>query len=486
MKILLTIEDISYGRGAERVTVNLANALCECGHEVSILSFYQRHPNLPYTDINPSVKLFFRYNYEQSIAQEESKKQFFKGFYYKNIHKLILSYELKNADYDFIISSGFAYFPYFKNKKTKYIKIIHTNFHRYSSRNALFDTLAVLSTKELDIWQKYHNFVRVIPNFLPKFPSQNTNCAQKRVLAVGSLSKEKGFLRLLDIWKIVQTYPHTGGGGLSCHTNTPCHNETFSCHTEGKAQSILNDENKDISHSLNMTKKENLNATNYSKEIFRYAQNDKVEVAQNDKNQDCHFEQSAKHEAKNLKEIHKDNEDSLDSSATLSPQNDKSLDLHNDDNLTQWQLIIVGDGVLKKELESKIKALNLQERVILKPFTKQIEKEYLSASIYAMSSHFEGFGMVLAEASSYGLPCIAFDIKAGPSDIIDNEKSGFLVEDNDLQGYADKLMLLMRDENLRQNFGTKAKRVVSEKFSQKTVLELWQKLFDEIKTLDNA
>ena len=438
MKILLTIEDISYGRGAERVTVNLANALCECGHEVSILSFYQRHPNLPYTDINPSVKLFFRYNYEQSIAQEESKKQFFKGFYYKNIHKLILSYELKNADYDFIISSGFAYFPYFKNKKTKYIKIIHTNFHRYSSRNALFDTLAVLSTKELDIWQGYHNFVRVIPNFLPKFPSQSTNCAQKRVLAVGSLSKEKGFLRLLDIWKIVQTYSHTGGGGLSFHTDTPCHTKSFSCHTEGKARSISNDENKDISHSLNMTKKENLNATNCNKEIFRYT------------------------------------------------QNDKSLDLRNDDNLTQWQLIIVGDGVLKKELESKIKALNLQESVILKPFTKQIEKEYLSASIYAMSSHFEGFGMVLAEASSYGLPCIAFDVKTGPSDIIENEKSGFLVADNDLQGYADKLMLLMRDENLRFNFGTKAKKLVSEKFSQKTVLELWQKLFDEIKTLDNA
>ena len=416
MKILLTIEDISYGRGAERVTVNLANALCECGYEVSILSFYQRHPKLPYTDINPSVKLFFRYNYEQSIAQEESKKQFFKGFYYKNIHKLILSYELKNADYDFIISSGFAYFPYFKNKKTKYIKIIHTNFHRYSSRNALFDTLAVLSTKELDIWQGYHNFVRVIPNFLPKFPSQSTNCAQKRVLAVGSLSKEKGFLRLLDIWKIVQDTINNP----SLHESAP----------------------------------------------------------------HCHSERSAKRRIQ--KEIHKDNKNSLDSSATLSPQNDKSLDLRNDNNLTQWQLIIVGDGVLKKELESKIKALNLQESVILKPFTKQIEKEYLNASIYAMSSHFEGFGMVLAEASSYALPCVAFDVKTGPSDIIENEKSGFLVEDNDLQGYADKLMLLMRDENLRQNFGTKAKQLVSEKFSQKTVLELWQKLFDEIKTLDNA
>ena len=412
MKILLTIEDISYGRGAERVTVNLANALCECGHEVSILSFYQRHPKLPYTDINPSVKLFFRYNYEQSIAQEESKKQFFKGFYYKNIHKLILSYELKSADYDFIISSGFAYFPYFKNKKTKYIKIIHTNFHRYSSRNALFDTLAVLSTKELDIWQGYHNFVRVIPNFLPKFPSQSTNCAQKRVLAVGSLSKEKGFLRLLDIWKIVQDIINNP----SLHESAP----------------------------------------------------------------HCHSERSARHEAKNPKKIHKDNKNSLDSSATLSPQNDKSLDSRNDDNLTQWRLIIVGDGVLKKELESKIKALNLQESVILKPFTKQIEKEYLSASIYAMSSHFEGFGMVLAEASSYGLPCIAFDVKTGPSDIIADEKSGFLVEDNDLQGYADKLMLLMRDENLRENFGTKAKQVVSEKFSKEVVMKEWQGLFDEL------
>lgn len=94
MKILLTIEDISYGRGAERVTVNLANAFAECGYEVSILSFYQRHPKLPYIN--------------------------------------------------FVTKS-------------------------------LFDTLVVLSTKELDTWQKYHNFVRVIPNFLPKFPNQSTN-----------------------------------------------------------------------------------------------------------------------------------------------------------------------------------------------------------------------------------------------------------------------------------------------------------------------
>ena len=145
----------------------------------------------------------------------------------------------------------------------------------------------------------------------------------------------------------------------------------------------------------------------------------------------------------------------------------------------KWQLIIVGDGILKKDLESKIKALNLQDSIILKPFTKDIEREYLSASIYAMSSHWEGFPMVLLESASYGLAPISFDIKTGPSDIIENEKSGFLVEDNDLQGYADKLMLLMCDENLRFNFGTKAKKLVSEKFSKEVVMQMWENVFRE-------
>ncbi len=77
------------------------------------------------------------------------------------------------------------------------------------------------------------------------------------------------------------------------------------------------------------------------------------------------------------------------------------------------------------------------------------------------------------------MPCLAFDVKTGPSDIIENEKSGFLVADNDLQGYADKLMLLMRDEKLRQKFGTKAKRVVSERFSKEVVMQMWENMFGD-------
>ena len=430
MKILLTIEDISIFGGAERVVVNLANALSEQGHEVEVLSFYQGNKNLPYAT-NPSVKLHFWYDYEQTLAQVEAKKHFFKRFYDKNFHKLVLSYKLKKRTYELVIASCWVFFPYFKNPKTRYTKLIHRNFHRYNSRNALFDALVILSHAEFSIWQGYHNFVRVIPNFLPQIPSLNTTYSQKAILSVGRMDKgdQKGFFRLLDIWKIVQE-----------SIKNPPYSVILS-ETKCSEVSIQKTENRLLNvECQNENCVDFFAAATPCNPLGRCAQNDKIKVS----------------------------------------QNDKSLDLRNDDNLTQWKLIIVGDGVLKKELESKIKALNLQESVILKPFTKQIEKEYLSASIYAMSSHFEGFPMVLLESASYGLAPISFDIKTGPSDIIADEKSGFLVADNDLQGYADKLMLLMCDENLRQNFGTKAKQVVSEKFSKEVVMKEWQGLFDEL------
>ena len=368
-RILITLKDITEAGGGERVGVNLANAFAQdLGQKVQIVSFF-RSQEKPCYALDSTLTCTYLCN-----AKAKSKNPLI-TLLNKTLFRLIFSYRVHKLAQksDIILANDGWFVPLFKDKtrffknsqnphKPLYIRLWHLNAPKKMRKKlALFDTLVIPSSKELPFWQRYHNFVRVIPNFLPQIPSLNTTYSQKAVLSVGRMDEgdQKGFFRLLDIWKIL-------------------------------------------------------------------AQNKKFE---------CEFQ--------------------------------------------KWQLIIVGDGVLKKELESKIKALNLQERVILKPFTKQIEKEYLSASIYAMTSHFEGFGMVLAEASSYALPCIAFDIKAGPSDIIADEKSGFLVADNDLQGYADKLMLLMRDENLRQNFGSKAKQLVSEKFSKEVVMKEWQGLFDE-------
>ena len=98
-----------------------------------------------------------------------------------------------------------------------------------------------------------------------------------------------------------------------------------------------------------------------------------------------------------------------------------------------------------------------------------------------MTSYFEGFGMVLIEAQSYALPTISFDIATGPRDIIEDDKSGYLIKDNDLNKYATKLKTLMQDENLRVKMGAKSKEIVKSKFSKEVVMKQWMELFERIK-----
>lgn len=148
------------------------------------------------------------------------------------------------------------------------------------------------------------------------------------------------------------------------------------------------------------------------------------------------------------------------------------------DKFKEWKLHIVGDGILKEELQDKIKVKKLEKSIILKPFTKEIEKEYLKASIYTLTSHCEGFGMVLVESSNYSIPSVAFDINTGPSDIIENEKSGFLVKDGNLEEFANKLQVLMLDENSRRQMGQKAKEIIYNNFSKEKIMKKWKKLLD--------
>ena len=97
-----------------------------------------------------------------------------------------------------------------------------------------------------------------------------------------------------------------------------------------------------------------------------------------------------------------------------------------------WKLWIVGDGEKKNELQLQIESLGLSNSVELLPATKNIDSIYRQASFFAFSSRFEGFGLVLLEAMSYGIPCLAFDCPSGPRDIIDDGINGFLVDNGNI------------------------------------------------------
>lgn len=145
-----------------------------------------------------------------------------------------------------------------------------------------------------------------------------------------------------------------------------------------------------------------------------------------------------------------------------------------------WTLTLVGEGKLKGEIEEKIRRLNLEDRIILKPFLQNISQEYLQASFYVMSSHFEGFGMVLAESALYGLASVAFDICSGPSDLVIQNQTGFLIKDGDLDAFASKMEILMSSEEIREEMGKNAKEKMQKEFLQDVVLLRWDELFSSL------
>ena len=144
-----------------------------------------------------------------------------------------------------------------------------------------------------------------------------------------------------------------------------------------------------------------------------------------------------------------------------------------------WKLDIVGEGELQPELAQQIKEKGLLESAALIPATKRIEEVYLQASVLVMSSRYEGFGMVLLEAQSLGVPVISFACKCGPKDIITQGIDGFLVFEQDVQTLASKIMKLIKDEALRKLMGQAAKQN-SKRFSESKILPKWEILFESL------
>lgn len=143
-----------------------------------------------------------------------------------------------------------------------------------------------------------------------------------------------------------------------------------------------------------------------------------------------------------------------------------------------WRLVIVGDGAQKEILMDTAKRLMIDEHVLFAGAlsNEEIRLRMAKASIYAMTSHREGFGIVLLEAMDEGLPVISFDVRMGPRAIINHGVQGYLIEDGDLNLYQESLMKLIRDVNLRKTMG-EAGSVKATEFYDKHIIEKWVSLF---------
>jgi GalNAc-alpha-(1->4)-GalNAc-alpha-(1->3)-diNAcBac-PP-undecaprenol alpha-1,4-N-acetyl-D-galactosaminyltransferase len=133
-----------------------------------------------------------------------------------------------------------------------------------------------------------------------------------------------------------------------------------------------------------------------------------------------------------------------------------------------WKLVIVGYDHLKQNHFERLKKIitdnHAEDIVYLEGKQNNVEAYYLKSKIFAFTSSSEGFPNVIGEAMSAGLPIIAFDCVAGPSEMIKDNENGFLIPLFDYHQFQAKLEILMTDANLRKRFGGNAHEQIK-KFS---------------------
>lgn len=145
-----------------------------------------------------------------------------------------------------------------------------------------------------------------------------------------------------------------------------------------------------------------------------------------------------------------------------------------------WELHIYGTGENEEILKQKIADLGVQKSVTIFPPTKEIDNVYKNASIFTMTSFNEGLPLVLIEAVSFGLPAIAFDCDSGPSEIINDHESGFLIPPGNKELYVKKLSTLMNSAELRNAMGNKALEK-AKTFDLNKIMRQWDLLFKSLK-----
>jgi len=149
--------------------------------------------------------------------------------------------------------------------------------------------------------------------------------------------------------------------------------------------------------------------------------------------------------------------------------------------LKEKRVIAVGRYVYQKGFDlllQQMKELGIDDnRCHLYGPTTDIQQEYVNSSIFAFSSRFEGFGMVLIEAMACGLPVVSFDCPCGPKDIVKDGEDGLLVKAGNVDALASSLSQLMSDESLRQSMSKNGLKNV-QRFRIEQIAEQWRCIFE--------
>lgn len=135
-----------------------------------------------------------------------------------------------------------------------------------------------------------------------------------------------------------------------------------------------------------------------------------------------------------------------------------------------FKYIIIGEGSERTNIENLVEHYDLSNQVQLLGLKKQPQKYLCVADLFLQGSHYEGFPNALLEATSCGVPVIAFDVPGGTSEIIQDEINGFLIEDDEVDDYAKNIKKAL-------SFGfdnSKIKEITDTKFALNKIIKAYQ------------
>lgn len=138
------------------------------------------------------------------------------------------------------------------------------------------------------------------------------------------------------------------------------------------------------------------------------------------------------------------------------------------------KLNIIGDGLEYQNIKKKIIGLNLTRKIKLLGYknTDEINKYYQESCLYLMTSYTESFGLVLVEAMSCGIPCLAFDSAEGANDIIKNDYNGYLIKNRNEHEMANIILKLLKDRKKLKELGDNSYKT-SKKYSKENTKKYW-------------
>lgn len=374
-RITILALHLGYG-GIEKCISTLANTLCK-NYQVNVISTYKlyKKPSFPIDDrvkitylipdLRPSKNEFI-----DSVKHLKFIKSFKLGI--TNLKILYLKKKkmieaIKNCDSDVIISTRDIHNDWLgKYGNPNILKIGWEHNHHNNDKkyiNKIIKSVSkldyfVLVSKELEEFyrQKVKCKTVYIPNTLDYYPKKVSDLEEKRIISVGRLSEEKGYLDLIDVFSLVhQVYP-------------------------------------------------------------------------------------------------------------------------------DWKLDIIGDGNQKENIQKKIEEYGLKDFIILHGFQN---KEYINqllqkSSIYVMCSYTESFGIVLLEAFSFGIPCVAFDSARGATEIISNNWDGYLIKDRNKEIMAKKVCELISNPNRRIIMGANGIKKANQ-YSMDEIRKYWIQIIETVK-----